>query len=152
LTLFLLASLLTGVLSAQTPDDFSHAVLPILKTHCVPCHGGREAKGSFSMNTRELLVSSGHVVPGKPAESRLLEVITSTDKEQQMPPADRPRLSAREQQVLTRWIESGIEWEPGFSFAPIAWEPPLRPRMPELPPAIDGMFTTRRHRRRCLRT
>ncbi|MFM7868914.1 MAG: c-type cytochrome domain-containing protein, partial [Planctomycetaceae bacterium] len=73
LTLFLLASLLTGVLSAQTPDDFSHAVLPILKTHCVPCHGGREAKGSFSMNTRELLVSSGHVVPGKPAESHLLE-------------------------------------------------------------------------------
>ncbi|MFM7870017.1 MAG: DUF1549 domain-containing protein, partial [Planctomycetaceae bacterium] len=55
-----------------------------------------------------------------------------------MPPADRPRLSAREQQVLTRWIESGIEWEPGFSFAPIAWEPPLRPRMPELPPAIAG--------------
>ena len=138
LTLFSLASLLTGLLSAQTPDDFSHAVLPILKTHCVPCHGGREAKGSFSMNTRELLISSGHVVPGKSAESHLLGVIASTDKEQQMPPADRPRLSAREQQILTRWIESGIEWEPGFSFAPIAWEPPLRPRMPELPPAIAG--------------
>ena len=138
LPLFLLLSLLSGTLSAQTPDDFSHAVLPILKTHCVPCHGGREAKGSFSLNTRELLISSGHVVPGKPAESRLLEVITSKDKDQQMPPADRPRLSAKDQQVLARWIEAGIDWEPGFSFAPIAWEPPLQPRMPDLPPAING--------------
>ncbi|MFN7680304.1 MAG: DUF1549 domain-containing protein [Planctomyces sp.] len=133
-----LACLTSGSLSAQAPDDFSHAILPILKTHCVPCHGGREAKGSFSMNTRELLISSGHVVAGRPAESHLIEVITSTDKELQMPPADRPRLSEKEQQVLSRWIETGVEWEPGFSFAPVAWEPPLKPRLPDLPPVFEG--------------
>ncbi|MFN9035248.1 MAG: c-type cytochrome domain-containing protein, partial [Planctomyces sp.] len=132
-----LACLTSGSLSAQAPDDFSHAILPILKTHCVPCHGGREAKGSFSMNTRELLISSGHVVAGRPAESHLIEVITSTDKELQMPPADRPRLSEKEQQVLSRWIETGVEWEPGFSFAPVAWEPPLKPRLPDLPPVFE---------------
>jgi mono/diheme cytochrome c family protein len=138
LALLILACLALQPLYAQTPDDFSHAVLPVLKTHCVPCHGGREAKGSFSLNTRELLISSGHVVAGRPADSRLIEVITSSDKEQQMPPADRPRLSEKEQQILTRWIETGVEWEPGFSFAPVAWEPPLKPRLPDLPPAFAG--------------
>jgi hypothetical protein len=138
LALLTLACLALQPLYAQTPDDFSHAVLPVLKTHCVPCHGGREAKGSFSLNTRELLISSGHVVAGRPADSRLIEVITSSDKEQQMPPADRPRLSEKEQQILTRWIETGVEWEPGFSFAPVAWEPPLKPRLPDLPPAFAG--------------
>ena len=138
LALLTLACLALQPLYAQTPDDFSHAVLPVLKTHCVPCHGGREAKGSFSLNTRELLISSGHVVAGRPADSRLIEVITSSDKEQQMPPADRPRLSEKEQQILTRWIETGVEWEPGFSFAPVAWEPPLKPRLPDLPPALAG--------------
>lgn len=90
------------------------------------------------MNTRELLLSSGHVVAGRSKDSHLIEVITSSDKELQMPPADRPRLSGKEQQILTQWIDAGIEWEPGFSFAPVAWEPPLKPRVPELPPAING--------------
>ena len=138
LVLFVLLGVGPASVGAQAPDDFSHAVLPILKTHCVPCHGGREAKGSFSLNTRELLVSSGHVVPGKAAESRLVEVITSADREQQMPPADRPRLTPRELETLTQWVQSGVSWEAGFSFAPVAWEPPLKPRLPELPPAIDG--------------
>ena len=40
----------------QTATDFAHDIVPILQKHCVGCHGAREAKGSFSMNTRELLI------------------------------------------------------------------------------------------------
>ena len=126
----------TSRVSAAT--DFAHDVVPILKKHCVSCHGGREAKGSFSMNTRELLVDSGNVLPGKPEESHLLELIRSTDKKEQMPPADKDRLSAAEVAVLQQWIAEGLPWDDGISFAPIAYEPPLRPRRPELPAAVDG--------------
>ena len=122
----------------QQPSDFAHDVLPVLKKHCVPCHGGREAKGSFSMNHRELVVDSGHVVPGKPDESHLLTLILSSDRETQMPPADRERLSDKEKEVIRKWIADGVPWEEGFSFAPAAYEPPLKPRRPELPPAVDG--------------
>jgi hypothetical protein len=122
----------------QPPNDFSHAVLPVLKKHCVPCHGGREARGSFSLNTRELLIDSGYVIPGRPEDSRILERILSDDPAEQMPPADQPRLTSDEVKVLREWILSGVEWEPGFSFAPLAWEPPLKPRRPELPPAVAG--------------
>ena len=84
---------------AQQPSDFAHDVLPVLKKHCVPCHGGREAKGSFSMNHRELVVDSGHIVVGKPDESHLLNLILSSDRETQMPPSDRERLSDKEKDV-----------------------------------------------------
>ncbi|MEY3176420.1 MAG: hypothetical protein RLZZ436_4334 [Planctomycetota bacterium] len=128
----------TLALAQQVPDDFAHAVLPVLKKHCIPCHGGREARGSFSMNTRELLVDSGYVIPGKPDDSRIMERILSADPAEQMPPADQPRLSAEEVAVLRDWIEDGVQWEPGFSFAPQTWEPPLLPRRPELPTAAEG--------------
>ncbi len=128
----------SGEARAQQAVDFAHDVVPILQKHCIACHGGREAKGSFSMNHRELLVDSGHVVSGKPDESHLLQLIQSTDKDIQMPPADRPRVSPEEQAVLTRWIAEGLAWEEGFSFAPQTYEPPLKPHRPDLPPAADG--------------
>ena len=33
--------------------DFAHTIVPILKKHCVECHGGRRHEGEFSINTRE---------------------------------------------------------------------------------------------------
>jgi len=124
--------------AAQEPIDFAHEIVPVLKKHCVSCHGGREAKGSFSLNHRELLIDSGHVVAGKPEESELLKRIESVDAEQQMPPADRERVTSEELSVLRRWIAEGIAWDEGFSFSVTAYEPPLKPRRPELPPAVDG--------------
>ncbi len=121
----------------QTATDFSHDISAILQKHCVRCHGGREAKGSFSMNTRELLINSGNVQPGKPDESKLVELILATDKEIQMPPEDMDRLTDAEIAALKKWIADGVPWDDGFSFAPVAWEPPLKPRRPDLPPIVD---------------
>jgi len=118
--------------------DFSHEVVPILRKHCVECHGGREAKGSFSLNTRPLLVDSGHIDLDKAADSRLIELVRSTDADDQMPPEEKPRLKPEEIKILEKWIATDLAWESGFSFAPQAYEPPLKPRRPELPPAMDG--------------
>lgn len=137
----LFSFLIAATAFGQTADhetDFAHNVVPILQKHCVGCHGGREAKGSFSINTRELLVESDHVKVGKPLESHLIKLVLSTDKEIQMPPADKARLTDVEIRVLKSWIADGITWDDGFSFAPVAYEPPLKPRRPELPAAIDG--------------
>ncbi|MGV3483881.1 MAG: DUF1549 domain-containing protein, partial [Planctomycetaceae bacterium] len=128
---------MSGSVAAQE-IDFAHRVVPVLKKHCVECHGGREAKGSFSLNTRELLVDSGHVEVGQPAESYLMQLIASDDPDIQMPPAAKPRVSEGEREILTRWIAAGAPWDDGFSFAPVAYEPPLHPRRPTLPPAVDG--------------
>jgi hypothetical protein len=54
-----------------------------------------------------------------------------------MPPEGDP-LPAAKIDLLRRWIDAGLPWEPGFSFSMSGYEPPLLPRRVELPPAIDG--------------
>lgn len=120
------------------PIDFAHDVVPILKQHCIACHGGREAKGSFSLNTRTLWMESGFVDMKDPAASYLLELVTSQDPEMQMPPKGKPRLSAKEVATLKQWISEDLPWEAGFTFGKQAYEPPLKPRRPELPAAVDN--------------
>ncbi len=118
--------------------DFAHEVAPLLRQHCAECHGGTEAKGGFSINTRELLLDAGVVTPGSSSDSYLLELISSNDADYQMPPSGKPRVPTEAVAVLTRWINGGLPWEPGYTFGENTYEPPLAPRRPDLPPVVDG--------------
>jgi hypothetical protein len=125
--------------SATAADvDFAHDVVPILKQHCGECHTGRQKKGGLSLNTRETTLAGGEsgpaVIVGKSPTSELIVRITSADESVRMPP-EGPRLSTEQVAVLTRWINEGAKWEPGFTFGPRNYEPPLKPRRPKLPPA-----------------
>ncbi|MEW4486774.1 DUF1549 domain-containing protein [Thalassoglobus sp. JC818] len=120
------------------PIDFAHEVVPILKKHCVECHGGKKANGGFSINTRNAILDEGYVVPGDVEGSYLVDLITSDDADTQMPPPDKPRLSEMEVATLRRWIESDVPWEETFTFAESVYEPPLQPRHVELPPPHNG--------------
>ncbi|MCC6508979.1 MAG: DUF1549 domain-containing protein [Pirellulaceae bacterium] len=133
----------TNIAAAADPKpvDFSHEVVPLLKKHCVKCHAGDSKKGGFSFNTRQDLVEgseNGPVVElGKADASRLIDVVISTDADERMPP-EGDRLSRVEVDLLKRWINEGAKWEDGFAFKAPAYEPPLRPRKPELPAARQG--------------
>jgi hypothetical protein len=118
--------------------DFAHEIVPILKKHCVTCHGGREEEGGFSINTRESVIDSGMVDLGDADASYLVELITSSDPAVQMPPPDRVRVPQEDVQLIRRWIEDDLKWEDGFTFALDVFEPPLRPREVDLPPAVNG--------------
>lgn len=80
-------------------------VQAILRTHCAACHGpGGSGKGGFDyLLERDRLVARNQVVPGKPAESPLLQRI----EQGEMPPAKRPRLRDEERAELRRWIDAG---------------------------------------------
>ena len=133
-------SLLIGARAAE-PVDFSHQIVPILRQHCAECHTGDKKKGGFSMNTRASFIAGGQdgktVEIGNAATSKLIERVLSTDPNAQMPPKG-PRLSAEKVAVLKAWIDGGLLWDEGFAFKKQAYEPPLKPRRPELPPAVDG--------------
>ena len=118
--------------------DFAHEVVPILKTHCIECHGGEEAEGGLSVNSRALLLEAEVATPGAADQSRLIELVSSSDPEEQMPPHDHPRLTRAEIEVLRNWIDQGLAWEPSFTFALPTYEPPLKPRRPVLPAPTDG--------------
>lgn len=127
--------------AARAEVDFAHRIAPVLKAHCAECHMADARKGGFSMNTRELLLAgseNGPVVePGKADESLLLELILSGDKSERMPPKG-PRVPGDQVAALRQWIDEGMPWEPGFTFGEDAYEPPLKPRRPELPPVVNG--------------
>lgn len=125
-------------LCAQNAIDFAHEIVPILRRHCAECHTSDHRKGGFSFNTRTELMRGSENGPvfevGSSRSSKLIEAITSETEGERMPP-DGPRLSKTEIDLLSRWIDSGAHWDQGFAFKAPAYEPPLRPRKPVLPPA-----------------
>ena len=134
------ASLLVGAHRTPAAElDFAHDIAPILRRHCVECHGGSKSKGDFSVNNRSTFLDDGMAEPGNPEETRFLELVRSADPDARMPPDDRPRLPREDIARLEDWVRAGMPWEPGFTFAGRrAYEPPLKPKRPELPPAVDG--------------
>lgn len=131
-------SMLLVVLAAPCQAvDFAHDVVPILRAHCVKCHGGEKAEGGFSLNSRALILESQAVIAGDAAKSRLIELVTSADPDDQMPPQDQKRLTAKQITVLRGWIDEGLKWEPGFSFAADRYEAPLQLQPVKLPPGNE---------------
>jgi len=133
---------LAPLAAAAAPVDFAHEVVPVLRKHCAECHTGEKKKGGLSMNTLAELLEGGEngpvLVPGKPDESKLVTVVVApADSEERMPPKGKG-LDAREADLLRRWVAEGAPWTPGFAFKAPAYEPPLRPRRPALPEAVEG--------------
>ncbi len=116
------------------PVDFSHEVLPLLDAHCAKCHTNGRYEGELSLDTRESILEAEVALPGHGAESEIVVRVTSDDPEVRMP-LKSPPLSADEVDVLRRWIDAGLPWQEGFSFRQDKYEPPLKPRRPELPAA-----------------
>ena len=125
----------TTAAEAATGVDFSHEIVPLLRGRCGQCHLGSKSEGGLSLDTRELILQSNTVVPGKPEESELLRRVMSSDPDERMP-ANGPPLTAEQIDLLRRWIAIGMPWEEGFAFSgPRPAEArPLSLRPVELPP------------------
>ena len=126
---------------AAAEVDFDHAVAPLLRQRCAECHAGDKKKGGFSMNTRAALLEGGEngavLTPGDAQKGRLLEAIVSDDPDVRMPPKG-ARLTPTEVATLRDWIGQGARWTEGFAFKQPGYEPPLKPRVVNLPAAQDG--------------
>lgn len=116
--------------------DFVHDIAPILKARCVECHANGKYKAGVSFDSREDLLKSKIVAPGKSAGSEMLKRITSNDPEQRMPPKGAP-LDAKQIALIKAWIDQGASWEPGFTFKVSTYVAPLKPRAVKVP-AGDG--------------
>src|SRR5947199_1935236 len=115
--------------------DFAHDVLPLLKARCAECHTNGKYKGGVSFDTRSEAVKKA-VVAGKSGDSLLVKRITAKDADERMPHKG-PPLTEKEVAVFKGWIDAGAPWQDGFSFAKSTYIPPLKPRRPALPPALN---------------
>jgi hypothetical protein len=129
----------TGGAEQKKPVDFAHDIAPLIKARCAKCHTDGTYKGSFSLDTRETMLKSEAVVPGKSEESELVERLTSDDPEVHMPPPGKAKaLTPAEVALVRAWIDQGAVWEKDFTFKRPAYVAPRTLRRPELPPARPG--------------
>lgn len=90
---------------------YARDIAPLFARHCLDCHGPDLQESEFRVDRRDSLLKGGDtaepaVVPNDVAKSHLLERVTTTDENLQMPP-DGPALSPKEIKLLTQWIEQG---------------------------------------------
>jgi mono/diheme cytochrome c family protein len=121
---------------ANRPVSFTGDIKPILEKSCVQCHGHGRRKGGFQIDSRDTLLAGGSsgpaVVPGRSAESLLIELVAGFDPDSQMPKKG-TKLTHAQIGLLRAWIDQGATWDAGVSFAKA--EPAnLKPRRPDLPP------------------
>jgi mono/diheme cytochrome c family protein len=126
------------VQGADEAIDFERQVRPIFAVHCVKCHGPDEASGGLRLDRGGDALAGGDsgqtIVPGKAAQSFLLERVQAKDEAERMPPEGEP-LSAEQIAVLARWIDAGAPW-PGAErridsrLAHWSLQPIVRPAVP----------------------
>jgi mono/diheme cytochrome c family protein len=102
-----------GALQAEEGGAFfKKRISPLLKTHCVECHGPDKQKSHLRVDSLKALLEGGSagpaVVPGDGGNSLLLTAVSYEEADLQMPPDG--KLDESQIADLRRWIEMGAPW------------------------------------------
>jgi hypothetical protein len=99
-------------ISAQTDVElFESKIRPVLVQRCYSCHNSKMAapKGDLVLDTKEGLLKGGAsgpgLLPGNPADSRLMKVLSYTDPLVQMPPSG--KLPDAVLEDFAQWVAKG---------------------------------------------
>lgn len=90
--------------------DYVREVKLLLTEHCYRCHGALKQESELRLDTARFAIKGGSsgaaVVPREALASLLLKRVSETDDDQRMPPEGEP-LTAKQIEVLRRWIDQG---------------------------------------------
>ena len=119
-----------GPPSGAAIDFFETSVRPVLVESCQKCHGpGKQASG-LRVDSREAMLKGGDtgaaVVPGKPAESLLVQAVEQAHDDLKMP----PKRKLKDPEIAALRALGRDRRSPGATRPPGPWPKPLRPRQP----------------------
>src|SRR5687767_2497982 len=82
--------LITFLTVSCSATDFKDEIAPLLVQHCLKCHEPENIKGGYRVDTIEQLFKPGKskdspIVPGKPEESKLYQLLVTSDDDDRMP-------------------------------------------------------------------
>ena len=119
---------LASCLQAAEVPTYNRDVRPILSDRCFVCHGPDSGKRAAELRLdTEAGAHELAIIAGAADESELINRVSTDDPDIQMPPIDskKPRLTAKEIEVLRRWIDAGANYEPHWAYVPpVRKEPP----------------------------
>ncbi|MDP4879448.1 MAG: c-type cytochrome, partial [Opitutales bacterium] len=99
------------VLAEESAEAFS--IMEIFEANCFKCHGPEKQKGDYRMDDPASLFAGGEsglpaIVPGKPMESFLVELITlPRNHDDAMPPEGKSELTDAEILQVIHWVTEG---------------------------------------------
>ena len=94
-------------LTSQQIEFFENKIRPVLAENCYECHNSLgKKKADFALDWRDPFVESGVIVPGKPEESVLMEVIRHEGDYEPMP-LNSPKLAKLIIKNFEDWIRMG---------------------------------------------
>jgi mono/diheme cytochrome c family protein len=103
--------------SGEDIPDFNRDIRPLLRDHCVKCHGPLRQEAQLNLGVPAGIARGGEsgavIVPRQPNESRLWQLVERDEMPEGAP------LSADEKDVLKRWIAAGAPGlpQPGDTIA-----------------------------------
>ncbi|MBL0343138.1 MAG: c-type cytochrome [Bacteroidetes bacterium] len=95
------------------PDSiyFQQQILPFLVSNCAKsgCHDAATAEDGVILDSYVNVMNTGEVTPFDLNDSKLWEVITTTDPDDKMPPAGEPQLNQQQIAMIAQWINQGAQ-------------------------------------------
>ena len=92
---------------ANTAIVYEKDILPIFEKNCSSCHGNGKYKGGVSIVVDDMKSDIGRIIiPKKPEESMIYEVLSSPTIKNKMPPKGR-KLAQRDIDKVRDWIMGG---------------------------------------------
>ncbi|MEY2429198.1 MAG: hypothetical protein QOJ40_2083 [Verrucomicrobiota bacterium] len=128
--------------AATRKIDFAKDIQPLLAKTCYDCHGPEKQKGGLRLDKKAAALKGGDtgpaIVPGKSAESLLIQAVAGAKEDLARMPKKRDPLSAEQIALLRGWIDQGADW-PETAVANAkdwhnhwAFKAPVRPKLPQV--------------------
>ena len=87
---------------------FSEDVRPLFLTYCaqLACHAPSAASDGYILDTYSHIISKG-IVPFKPDDSKIFQVLVTAEQDDRMPQYPQPALSRSQINIIRTWILQG---------------------------------------------
>jgi hypothetical protein len=102
LTAVCMTCLIVNAVASAEPD-FTNDVLPVLKSHCVQCHGPEKQESGIRLDNL-----STDLINDRAAAENWHEVRNVLNSGE-MPPEDEPQLTTLQHQTLTSWVAAAVK-------------------------------------------
>lgn len=111
-------ALTTRAADSANPS-FIREIAPILRDSCFGCHGSKNPKGKLDLTKYEAIRKGGTkddpIVPGKPEDSYLIDVMKATDKTRMPPKESGDPVPPAQIALVEKWIAQGAKLDEGIS-------------------------------------
>src|SRR5436190_575491 len=111
--------------SRDDVEFFEKHIRPVLAEKCYSCHSAAadKVRGGLLLDTADGVRKGGDsgpaIVPGKPADSRLIKALKGDGDVKRMPPKEKDPLTAEQIAHFEHWIATGAP-DPRTASAPVA--------------------------------